>query len=194
MALVQRITHGRVLAFTKIQQAIREDDLWTAAWCMWKFLKVPHVLSASERKMLQEEYSYRMNRVRRTVNFFTDLCFGDAKKDHGAWLKNGQTFTAVEEESLRRHEENTKVLLKAIGTYGRAAGHLRAIINMEVTLPSAQDGEVIELEAMAPSPGVMNLQHLEVPEDGWVEIRPEEAHQGDYLGQQWTTTEEWTVE
>ncbi|KAI9617814.1 hypothetical protein H4Q26_012678 [Puccinia striiformis f. sp. tritici PST-130] len=191
MALVQRITHKRLLAFTKIQQAIREDDLWTAAWCMWSFLKTPHILLSSERQMLQEEYSYRMNRFRDATNHFLEVCFEHAKEDQKAWIVNGRTFAEVEEASLRKHEKNTIELLKEISTYGRSASYLRAIINMKVELPLAQDhGEVFELEAMDSSPGVKNLKNLELPENDWVVVRPEEARQGDYQGHQWTTTEE----
>ncbi|EFP87835.1 uncharacterized protein PGTG_14550 [Puccinia graminis f. sp. tritici CRL 75-36-700-3] len=189
MELVQRITPERVLAFTKIQQAIREDDLWTAAWCMWKFLRVPHVLLAKERKLLQEEYSYQVDRFQGAVDFFAELCYQHAKGDHHDWLENGTPFAAVEEGSFSQHEENSIQPLKVISTYGRSAGYLRAIINMKVTLPSVQDGELFELEAMGPSPGVINVKNLEIPDHDWVIISPEEARRGAYHGHQWTTKE-----
>ncbi|EFP93735.2 hypothetical protein PGTUg99_024843 [Puccinia graminis f. sp. tritici] len=192
MALVQRNTHERILAFSKILQAIREDDLWTAAWCMSKFLKTPHVLSPSERKLLQDDYSYRMNRVRDATNLLESLAFKHAKEDHDDWLEKGNPFPAVEEASFRKHGGNPiDRLLDEICTYSRSAGYLRAIINMKVRLPpltSAEDGvEVFELEAMGPSPGVKNVENLDVSELDWEIIRHEEVCQGAYQGQQWTT-------
>jgi hypothetical protein len=166
---------------------------------------------AKERKLLQEEYSYQMDRFRGAVNFFAELCYQHAKGDHHDWLENGKPFAAVEEGSLSQHEENSIQPLKVISTYGRSAGYLRAIINMKVTLPSAQDGELFELEAMGPSPGVINVKKLvsdkflglisyllthwgfwtslEIPDHDWVIISPEEARRGAYHGHQWTTEE-----
>ncbi|EFP93946.1 uncharacterized protein PGTG_19876 [Puccinia graminis f. sp. tritici CRL 75-36-700-3] len=201
MALIQRNTQERDLAFLKIQQAIREDDLWTAAWFMSKFLKTPHTLSASKRHLLQQEYSHRMNRVRDAANLLEELACKHAKEDHNDWLENGTTFTTVEESSFRKNGERTiDRLLDDIRAYSRSAGYLRAIINMEARLTSAKDGEVFELEAMGPSPGVKNLEKLKkIPTDlvfrtsldmselDWEVIRPEEVCQGDYQGRQWTT-------
>ncbi|KAA1109889.1 hypothetical protein PGT21_001812 [Puccinia graminis f. sp. tritici] len=158
MALVQRNTHERILAFAKIQQSIREDDLWTAAWSMSKFLQTPHVLSASERQWLQEEYSCRMKRVRDAVNLLERIAVQHAHEDFDDWLNNGNTFTRVEEESFKKHEEKSTQLLQQISTYGRSAGYLRAIIGMKVRLDSAHNGDLFELEAMGPSPGLKNLE------------------------------------
>ena len=158
MSLVRRITHDRSMAFGKIQQSIREDDLWTAAWCMSKFLRTPHVLSASERQWLQEEYTYRMNRVRDAVNLFERIARQHAADDFYDWLEMGNPFALVEEESFKKHEKEASKLLQEIKTYSRSAGYLRAIINMKVGLASPQDGEVFELEAMGPSPGLKKIE------------------------------------
>ncbi|KAI9626764.1 hypothetical protein KEM48_010229 [Puccinia striiformis f. sp. tritici PST-130] len=125
MALVQQNSYKCALAFSKIQQAIRGDNLWTAAWCMYKFLKTPHSLSAIERLALQQEYTYWMNRAQDAFNFIERLGFKHATEDINDWLKHGKPFTAV-------------------------------------TLESASDGEVFELQAMGSSPGVKNLKNLEL--------------------------------
>ncbi|KNZ52933.1 hypothetical protein VP01_3398g2 [Puccinia sorghi] len=41
-----------IVAFAKIQQAIQEDDLWSAAWKMSKFLKVYPSLSKRKSKWM----------------------------------------------------------------------------------------------------------------------------------------------
>ncbi|POV93973.1 hypothetical protein PSHT_16504 [Puccinia striiformis] len=107
MALVQQNSYKCALAFSKIQQAIRGDNLWTAAWCMYKFLKTPHSLSAIERLALQQEYTYWMNRAQDAFNFIERLGFKHATEDINDWLKHGKPFTAVEEASLRKHGDKS---------------------------------------------------------------------------------------
>ena len=93
----------RIAAFGKIQQAIREDDLWSAAWNMSKFLKAYPSLSKSESKWMKVEYTSRIQRAHDCVKLLEQTSREHAKQALSKWLGDGICFAEVEKESISIH-------------------------------------------------------------------------------------------
>ncbi|KAI7933427.1 hypothetical protein MJO29_016872 [Puccinia striiformis f. sp. tritici] len=78
MALITRQSQEHWLAFVQIQQAIQEDDLWTAAWYMSKFLKTPLILSTRITRLLLDEDNYRVLVFDQKVDLLIEMARGHA--------------------------------------------------------------------------------------------------------------------
>ncbi|OAV93477.1 hypothetical protein PTTG_27287 [Puccinia triticina 1-1 BBBD Race 1] len=187
MALVRSQSEKRLTAFSRIHQAIQEDDLWTVAWYMRSFLLMPHVLSNLEEKILLAKYDFRVKLFEEKLDLLKEMARGHAREDFEDWLQNGKVFGQIEQQSHAKHQQEVGKLLVAISTYGRSVAYLYEIINMKVALPESPiEKDTYKLQAMGRSPGSGNLQKSATSFNGWVLIRREEAGAGDYQGGEWT--------
>ncbi|WAQ93277.1 hypothetical protein PtA15_18A335 [Puccinia triticina] len=152
------------LAFEKIHQAIREDDLWLAAWWMSKFVKKGYRLTHEQLERLELERKYCNNNAIDLAMALDRLAGRNAGFDFDEWLKKGTPFQTIANASLKNWQNGPKAkrLQTEIDTYSCAAGYIEAIISMgtinqaDKLKVDSEWVEVIEMEAMGATPSVEN--------------------------------------
>lgn len=189
--LIETPGNERQLAFKRIEQAIRQEDLWGAAWYTAKFLRKLYTMTVNEKKWILSDYHHRVGQLEAAVDQLLSNALSQSQKDFTDWFKEGLPFTVIEQRSYAEHYQSpeTNRILRAIATHGRAAAYLKGIIEMgtTMTLPIVdKSGEGMELQGMGAWSGNKFFKSLELEEDDWVMIRKEEAATNDNT--QWTVS------
>ncbi|WAR63585.1 hypothetical protein PtB15_17B185 [Puccinia triticina] len=163
----------RALAFKNIKMAVRDSDIWKAAWYMGRFLKRSYTLTHDKLRWLKEEHIDRVKKLEAAVTELQKMALGHAEEDFQNWIEKGAPFSMVEQASYNKHFNNSNIahLEKTITTYCRAAAYMKAIIEMKSTLAGLSMVEKtnggIELEAMGACPGVEAYQNMEIEDIDW---------------------------
>ncbi|WAQ89875.1 hypothetical protein PtA15_11A567 [Puccinia triticina] len=179
-----------------MHQAIREDDLWLAAWLMQKIVQKPYKLTKDQTKLLEAEQIHRFNLAHTAFLALISTAQNDAQEDFNNWFQKGSTFESIEQASWKKHSDGPEILKlrKAIKAYARAAGYLTKIISMsnQPTMKATEaiemeENEAIEMEAMGSAPSAKTMECAKLEDEEWIIIRQEEAQKGGYYGLQWST-------
>ncbi|PLW46642.1 hypothetical protein PCANC_14367 [Puccinia coronata f. sp. avenae] len=177
-------------AFAKIQQAIREDDLWLAAWLMARFTRrLEYTLNPDQLKWLQDEHTRRQNEVRQACSALEKNAQEDAREDFHQWLNMASPFQPIVDTSWMKHTSSPKLLelRESVAIYSRAAGYLSKIINLAHNRPHKNAPDEVQLEAMGSTPSDNPILLAILEDEEWIVIQKQEAQQGDYYGSQWST-------
>ncbi|PLW11622.1 hypothetical protein PCASD_25236 [Puccinia coronata f. sp. avenae] len=151
------------LAFNKIQQAIREEDLWLAAWLMARFInKHEYQLMPSQLTWLNGELSQRRREVQNTCLALEERAQRDARDDFHKWFSTGLMFREISDRSWDNHTYGFELwrLRTKLAVYSRAAGYLQEIILMATRKRDRKSGVSLELEleAMGCAPSTHSIQ------------------------------------
>ncbi|KAH9453233.1 hypothetical protein Pst134EA_024117 [Puccinia striiformis f. sp. tritici] len=171
-------SQDQLTAVATIQQAIREDHLWMAAWLLVLFIKKPNKAFAAFLGLESTAQKHALEDI-------TD------------WFENGFTFEIVKSNSWKKHTTDPDLLSlrDAIAIYCRATGFLGALILMAKQPAKMTDAtQEMEMEAMGSVPNAKAFQCNTLEDDGWTIVRKEEAQKGEYLGSQWSMVKHLDME
>lgn len=146
--------------FSKVQQAIREDDMWLAAWLMARFTrKLGYKITKNQLEWLEREHIRRCDEVRQACIALEKTAQKNAQDDFHNWLDNASPFQDIEYRSWLKHCEGEDVqhLKHKISIYSRAAGYLREIINLAGQKPKRDPSDDIQLDAMGSAPSTKSI-------------------------------------
>ncbi|KAG0145787.1 hypothetical protein CROQUDRAFT_45302 [Cronartium quercuum f. sp. fusiforme G11] len=124
---------NQLLAFSKIQQAIHEDDLWLAAWMMAKFIqKSGYKLMKEQLQWLESEHAQRSTQAHNACLALETIAQHDAREDFANWFDNGTPYQVIMANSWKKHTQGSTALhlQKTIVIYSQATGYLKEIISM----------------------------------------------------------------
>ncbi|KAI7944904.1 hypothetical protein MJO28_010599 [Puccinia striiformis f. sp. tritici] len=190
-------SQDQLTAVATIQQAIREDHLWMAAWLLVLFIKKPYTLSKEQLKSLEADRTHRRNKAFAAFLGLESTAQKHALEDITNWFENGFTFEIVKSNSWKKHTTDPDLLSlrDAIAIYCRATGFLGALILMAKQPAKMTDAtQEMEMEAMGSVPNAKAFQCNTLKDDGWTIVRKEEAQKGEYLGSQWSMVEHLDME
>ncbi|PLW23423.1 hypothetical protein PCASD_14739 [Puccinia coronata f. sp. avenae] len=184
------MTEECTLAFKKIKKAVRDSNIWQAAWQMRKFLR-QYTLTRHELKWLNNNLMDWVKQLENAVNNLQLVALRHAQEDFWQWLEDGNPFLAVERASYKKHYNNPEIahLQQSISSYCRAAGYIKGIIKMnsscgvELSMVEKRN-EGIELEAMGACPGVEASKTLIAEDVDWEFIEKHDT---------WEPLTQWTI-
>ncbi|POW21018.1 hypothetical protein PSHT_02892 [Puccinia striiformis] len=110
-------SQDQLTAVATIQQAIREDHLWMAAWLLVLFIKKPYTLSKEQLKSLEADRTHRRNKAFAAFLGLESTAQKHALEDITDWFENGFTF---EIQPAKMTDATQEMEMEAMGSVPNA--------------------------------------------------------------------------